>query len=189
MHRLIALVTVLSSALLAAPVAAQSPEDVRQLKLENDLLKAQLEAANLKNEKLQRENESLSKSLAELREKMSIDLFAKGAKFDGGFRFTNEPTLPRPVSWQIEITEREGETFKGVYTIRRINTDGKLVSIGINGKAPKGGSGPVIFDTEGRRDGKGYFSFSGKLNQSKVSLTFKHSSNGQKGIATMTPKK
>lgn len=110
--------TFLAVALLAAPAAAQTPDEVNQLKARVESLEAKLKAAERENESLKRELESLRKPGGK---PAAADPLAVGTRFAGTITrtWTNGTTGKQEVhsnSLAFHVTKRSGDTFVAEHT-------------------------------------------------------------------------
>jgi cell division protein FtsB len=160
--------------LLSGRVSAQDAGEVAKLKREIELLKE-------KNELLTRENTTLKKEVAQLKaggvknpaDKPADDAFAKAAVFEGRRQYL-APAQTQTV--RLEITERDGTSFKGQLTIQNFDDKTKKADesttrvVKVEGTAPVGAKGAVRFKTE--KSGKFEQTFTGKLNNGAVGFEF-----------------
>jgi hypothetical protein len=155
----LALLTVALVLLAGASNAhGQDSEEVKRLKKEIELLQAKLEAANLKIEKLQKENEQLKAGGAKAPAVKAVekDAFAKDALFTG--RRIMGKDIEQHLS--MVVTKRDGTQFEGELTIE-YRPDMEVRTLKVTGTAPVG-NGAVKVVTE--KSGKFKQTFTGQFN-------------------------
>ncbi len=172
-HRISACLAILTIATIfcsSSIATAQDDAELKSLREANAQLKAELEAAKLRIETLEKLIESMRAKDAKDNQKQAQDLFTVGSIWSGS-RFYNQngKTANRQAQpWRMEVTERDGKKFRAVITFTAF--DGLEKEITVVGTAPVTAKGGVTFKT----DQKGIFqqSFNGVLAGQQVSLEF-----------------
>ncbi len=172
-HRISACLAILTIATIfcsSSIATAQDDAELKSLREANAQLKAELEAAKLRIETLEKLIESMRAKDAKDNQKQAQDLFTVGSIWSGS-RFYNQngKTVNRQAQpWRMEVTERDGKKFRAVITFTAF--DGLEKEITVVGTAPVTAKGGVTFKT----DQKGIFqqSFNGVLAGQQVSLEF-----------------
>lgn len=150
--------------------AAQENAELKTLRDENARLKTELESANEKIEKLEKQIESMRAKDSKEDQKAAEDLFTVGSVWSGSRFYNQNGKQPnrKAQPWSMKVTERDGKKFKAEISFTAF--DGLDKEISVAGSAPTTGKGAVTFKTEA----KGIFqqTFKGGLAGGQVSLEF-----------------
>lgn len=167
---------------------------IKLLEKANQSLEGQVKALRSENEKFKKKIAELEAQLKKVEDttrrkadKDAKDPFAAGTIWNGTRYYTHKPgkTSP-PQDWQLVITERAGNSFKGEVKYIAIFTDKKPVSYDVKGKAPAKGNGRITFKSvqRGARDHQ----YKGFLSNGQISLEFSgtgHIGGRVRGKATL----
>ncbi len=179
MERFALVVVALIVLMGASDACGQETDEVKQLKVQIELLEAKLEAANLKIEKLEQENQQLKaggKTSAPAGRKPSLsERLTAGTVIKGDFITTNMGKDNVRGKATLTVSERKENTFKGTLlaTVEgkpdlEHEVTGTITSTGV---ASKSVSAPNPFTLHGKlRDDYLTLQFSGQFTKATVKL-------------------
>lgn len=172
MSRFIAVLVALTVTSMSTYLSAADTEVVQKLQGEVELLQTKLQLAQkeielltAKLEKLSAENDQIKNAPVAAPRQAKLDQFSEGAIWKGEAKRAGHPDM---MHWVLTVTERKGGAFKGEVVIRQ--TDGRIITSAVDGRAPTSDRGLVEFRTE--KWAFGQLTLRGTLTDGHVGLVF-----------------